>query len=614
MCGIIAYAGFEPAADILSFAIKKLEIRGYDSAGMVLLGGKSQKTICRKVVGNADVATLLQESEDWTKHHNTQGIGHTRWATHGDATEVNAHPHQSDDIWVVHNGQIENYRKLKLLLKERGYVFVGDTDSEVVPHLIHYYRAQGESITSAIKKTFLDLKGAFGLVIGVEGDDCIYAITQTSPLVIGFAKHGNFIASTPSAFPEEVDTYSEVPEHVLITVSANNVEYGYLRESSNKDDDPIRLPLDSEANEAFEKNGYDYYMQKEIMEQPSTLEATLRGRIREGEVSLGGIEYREGLIQDLLDADQITLIACGTSYFAACEGAMLIEKHLGIRCRAEIGSEYELKSPVVSSRDVVIGVSQSGETADTIAGLKYARLKGAKILGICNTAGSALVRLTDAGILLHAGPEMSVASTKAFTSQVTVFYLLTILLAKHQGKKLEWATAVEYLPRQVERLLERLSGFRAAEYLATKDRVFIIGRELDYPVAQEVALKIKEVSYVHGEGFAAGEMKHGTYALIEEGVPCIIFMANLTEALRAKMLNQLIQLKSRGAYAVVVHDIGDTECVEYADVSIEMEPTAPELRIIANTVVGQLVAYQVALKLGRNIDKPRNLAKTVTVE
>ena len=619
MCGIIGYTGFKPAAEKLLLAISKLENRGYDSCGVVLIGGETTKSSFRKrIVGTTQGAQALKEGTNWEKYQQyTQGIGHTRWATHGDATEANAHPHQSEDIWVVHNGQIENYEEIKKILIEEGYFFASDTDTEVVPHLIHSYRSKGKSITEAIKSAFKDLTGAFGLVIGVDGDDCIYAITQTSPLVLGFAEHGHFVGSTTFAFPGEVNTYSAIPDHVLMSISPSGIAQEYLRETTPRvaSIDMDRIPLNFEVKEAYEKGGYSSFMEKEIMEQPMSLAATLRGRIKEGILSLGGVEHgREGLINDLLEADQIVFLACGTSYFAACEGAMLFEKHLGIRSRAEIGSEFELKKPLITSRDVVIGISQSGETADTIAGLKYARSKGATILGICNTAGSVLVRLTDAGVLLHAGPEMSVASTKAFTSQVTVLYLLTLLLAKYQGISLDWATAVEYIPRQIERLLGRFSPKKVAQYLATKDSVFIIGRELDYPVAQEIALKIKEVSYLHAEAFAAGEMKHGTYALIEEGTPCIVLLANLCPKIRSKMLNQLAQLKSRKAFTIVIHDIGDEEVAKHSDMSIEMEPTDPELRIISNTVVGQLIAHATAKRLRREIDRPRNLAKTVTVE
>ncbi|MCB9808830.1 glutamine--fructose-6-phosphate transaminase (isomerizing) [Candidatus Nomurabacteria bacterium] len=608
MCGIIGYAGFKPATDILIPGLEKLEPRGYDSCGVVFIGEKDARLL--RVVGGASV---LKQYISQEHHKYTCGIGHTRWATHGDATQENAHPHSSGDIWVVHNGQIDNYKEIKSFLVEHSYKFSSETDTEVIPHLIHYYRSTGLDIRQSIIEVVNKLKGAFALAIGVTGEDIIYAVTQTSPLIIGYADHGNFVASTPDAFPSEVTQYAEVSERTLVVVHPDKVSLYGIKDQ--KEEVPTKLPLDREVIDSLDKNGYEHWMLKEIMEQPETLDATMRGRVQGRRITLGGLEYgNRKAIQQLIDAEQVIFLACGTSYYAACVGAYLFEKYLGIRSRAEIGSEFASKQPLITTRDVVVGISQSGETADTIAGLKYARSKGALILGICNTAGSSMVRMNEGGTLLHAGPERSVASTKAFTSQVTTLYMWTALLAQKTDKKIDWLPALEFVPRSIIDILAIDQTKHAAQYLATQQKVFVIGRELDFAVAQETALKIKEVSYVHAEAFAAGEMKHGTFALLEEGVPCIVFLANLSEELRDKMLNQLQQIKSRGAYTIVVCNEKDDEVIKQADRAITMKYTHPDLRVIPHAIVGQLLAYNTALILGRDIDRPRNLAKAVTVE
>lgn len=610
MCGIIGYTGFQPASEILILGLEKLEPRGYDSCGVAFVGGKD--TTLLRVVGGASV---LQQHITQAHQQYTCGIGHTRWATHGDATQENAHPHFSQDIWVVHNGQIDNYKDLKSFLLEHDYQFSSQTDTEVIPHLIHYYRSTGLDIRQAIIAAVHELKGAFALVIGVTGDDILYAVAETSPLIIGYADHGNFLASTPDALPQEVTQYTAVPERTLVVVHPRKVSLFHIE--NEKEAEPTKLRLDREAIEGIDKNGYEHWMLKEIMEQPETLAATIRGRVQNNHITLGGLEYgsTKKAVQQLMDADQVIFLACGTSYYAACVGAQIFEKYLGIRSRAEIGSEFQSKQTLVTSRDVVVGISQSGETADTIAGLKYARDKGALILGICNTAGSSMVRLNDGGTLLHAGPERSVASTKAFTSQVITLFMWAGLIGQKTGKSLPWLPTVEFTPRLVNDLLADDQTYSAAEYLATRQgSVFVIGRELDFAVSQETALKIKEVSYIHAEAFAAGEMKHGTYALIEKGTPCIIFLANLSDELRAKMLNQLQQIKSRGAYTIVICNDQDTEVIDHADIAIRMQYTHRDMRVIPNAVIGQLLAYHTAFILRRPIDQPRNLAKSVTVE
>ncbi|WP_136589156.1 glutamine--fructose-6-phosphate transaminase (isomerizing) [Salinigranum halophilum] len=600
MCGIIGYIGEERALPILQTGLENLEYRGYDSVGVALRGVDDLRLF--KQAGRIKDLTLPDTDDA------TVGIGHTRWSTHGEPTDANAHPHTdcTGTVAVVHNGIIENYDSLREELAD--HAFTSETDTEVVPHLIEEYLAEGDDLPEAVDKVLERLEGTFALGIVSTDFDGIVAARQDSPLVIGHGETGAFIASDVTAFLEHTRDVTYVEDGDVAVLTDEGVEIrndGALVERPHEH-------VEWEA-EAAEKSGYDHYMLKEIHEQPTALRQTLSGRIDElnGEVDLD-VDLPKEYLNSL---EEVTFVACGTSYHAGLYAARLVESLADVRASAEIASEYEFDGGRDPWRTLVVPVTQSGETADTLSALRRAKRAGARSLAVTNTLGSTVTREADETVFIRAGPEIGVAATKTFVSQVATLALLTVSIARARGEMsttdaIEFLGHVRQLPGAVQKVLDEEAGFKeaAAEY-ADGEAFFFIGRKLGYPVALEGALKLKEIAYVHAEGFAAGELKHGPLALVTPKSPVL---AVLTQGSSPEAtLNNVKEVESRGAPVIGCTSLDDAE--KFLDVTFEMPELGDLSPLIAN-VCFQLFAYHVANLKGRSIDKPRNLAKSVTVE
>jgi glucosamine--fructose-6-phosphate aminotransferase (isomerizing) len=614
MCGIVAYIGKKQAFPIVLKGLKRLEYRGYDSAGIAVLNGESLNMFKR----SGKVANL----EAYAMEHNTEGhaaIGHTRWATHGLPNDINAHPHFSNDesIAVIHNGIIENYDTLKKELISHGYTFQSETDTEVLVHLIDHIRKNDNlSIPEAVRRALHHVEGAYAIVvISKDNTNQLVAARKSSPLVVGIGNEGDFfLASDATPIIEYTKRVVYLNDEEIAVVDLN--EGLRIFNIGNQEKTPFIQKLEMEL-EALEKGGYEHFMLKEIHEQPRSIQDCLRGRLNsnEGWVALRGLlDYETKMIQ----AKRLIIVACGTSWHAGLVGEYLIEDLARINVEVEYASEFRYRNPIINENDVVIAISQSGETADTLAALELAKSKGATILGVCNVVGSSISRITDAGCYTHAGPEIGVASTKAFTAQVTVLTLMALSLAHKKGTISESAfhallTELEDIPEKVKEVLKSNSIIEkiAAEYADAPNALYL-GRGSSFPVALEGALKLKEISYIHAEGYPAAEMKHGPIALIDENMP--VFVIATKGNSYEKVVSNIQEVKARKGKIIAIVTEGDVNVKEMADHVIEIPETHEYLVPLLATIPLQLLSYHIALMRGCNVDQPRNLAKSVTVE
>jgi len=612
MCGIVAYVGYKQAYPILIRGLERLEYRGYDSVGVALLnhGMKTYKTPGKV----ADLKAFLKDKD----LDGNLGIAHTRWATHGEPNLINAHPHysQTKSLSIIHNGIIENYSLLKEELIKRGYTFNSDTDTEVLVNLIEDIQMNEQVVLDAAVRIALNqVVGAYAIVIlSADHPNTLIAARKGSPLVIGIGDDDFYVASDATPIVEYTRNvvYLEDEEVAVLTRG----EKLKLRDIKNHEKTPYVQQLEMNLSE-LEKGGYNHFMLKEINEQARSIKDSMRGRINASKalVSLGGIVDYE---QKILAANRIVIIACGTSWHAGLVGEYLIEDLARIPVEVEYASEFRYRNPIISEGDVVIAISQSGETADTLAAIELAKSKGAIILGICNVVGSSIARATHAGSYTHAGPEIGVASTKAFTAQVTVLTLLALRLAELKGtlprsKFIRILHELESIPEKVEKVLDDKG---AAEFIAgqfNKVHNFLyLGRGYNFPVALEGALKLKEISYIHAEGYPAAEMKHGPIALIDENMP-VVFIAT-SRGIYEKVVSNIQEVKARGGKIIAIVTEGDTAVKELADYVIEIPETEEMLIPLLATIPLQKLAYYMAVMRGCNVDMPRNLAKSVTVE
>ena len=614
MCGIVAYIGQKQAYPIILKGLKRLEYRGYDSAGIALLDEGNINLYKRQ----GKVSNL----EEFAASHNlngNSGIGHTRWATHGAPNDVNAHPHMSmeGDIALIHNGIIENYDSLKKELISKGYVFKSETDTEVLVHLIdHISKHEKVWFGEALRIALSHVVGAYAIVaLSKAYPNRLVAARKSSPLVVGVGTEGDYyLASdaTPIVEYTKKVVYLDDEEIAIIDLEDGLKLYNIADQEKTPYFQQLELEL-----EALEKGGYEHFMLKEIHEQPRSIHDCFRGRLNavEGWVSLGGIRDYE---QKMIQANRLIIVACGTSWHAGLVGEYLIEDLARINVEVEYASEFRYRNPIIHENDVVIAISQSGETADTLAALELAKSKGATILGICNVVGSSISRITDAGSYTHAGPEIGVASTKAFTAQVTVLTLMALSLAHKKGTISEsefhtLLTELEAIPEKVKQVLETNDHILriAEEYKDAKNALYL-GRGSSFPVALEGALKLKEISYIHAEGYPAAEMKHGPIALIDEEMP--VFVIATKGNSYEKVVSNIQEVKARKGKIIAIVTEGDISVKEMADHVIEIPETNEYLVPLLATVPLQLLSYHIAVMRGCNVDQPRNLAKSVTVE
>lgn len=612
MCGIVGYIGSREAFPILIKGLKQLEYRGYDSAGIALYNGSLENF--KKQGKVADLEKFISGSNC----EGTLGIGHTRWATHGQPSDDNAHPHLSMNglFTVVHNGIIENYARLKNDLIKHGYTFKSETDTEVLANLIEYYYLNGEEINSedAVQLALSKVVGAYGIaVLCSKENNKIIAARKGSPLVLGLGNNEYFIASDASPLAEYTSQVVYLNDEDIAIISREGFTL------KNVQNNPVSLKVSNIDLEigALDKGDFEYFMLKEIYEQPKTIEETFRGRLREdySEIVLGGLL---NVFPKLEEAQRIIIIGCGTSWHAALIGEYMLEEYAQVPVEVEYASEFRYRKPIINSKDVVILISQSGETADTLAALYLAKEKGATVLGICNVVGSSLARETDAGVYTHAGVEIGVASTKAFTAQVTVLTMIALKLAKRKGTLdiKEYQNLVKELaavPEKGRIILESNDKIQQiAEKYHEAVNALYLGRGYLFPVALEGALKLKEISYVHAEGYAAGEMKHGPIALVDDNLPVVVVAPE--DAYYEKVVSNIQEVKARKGNVIAIVTEGDTGLKELANDVIEIPKSHPAVAPLLSVIPLQLLAYHIALLKGCNVDQPRNLAKSVTVE
>jgi glucosamine--fructose-6-phosphate aminotransferase (isomerizing) len=615
MCGIVGYIGYREAYPIVIKGLKRLEYRGYDSAGVLLYDGEAMKLSKTK----GKVSDLEVKASKEITLNGTIGIGHTRWATHGVPNDVNSHPHLSNsgDLAIIHNGIIENYAPLKEELKKRGYTFFSDTDSEVLINLIEeVQKKENLKLGKAVQVALNQVVGAYAIaVFDKKNPNEIVAARLGSPLAIGVGEGEYFIASDASPFIEYTSNAIYLEDGEMANIRLHKP----MKVRKIKDDsivDPYIQELQMNL-EQIEKGGYDHFMLKEIYEQPSVIKDTYRGRLHanEGIIQMAGIEDN---LERLLNADRIIIVACGTSWHAGLVAEYVIEEFTRIPVEVEYASEFRYRNPIISSKDVVIAISQSGETADTMAAIKLAKEHGAFVFGVCNVVGSSISRETHAGAYTHAGPEIGVASTKAFTTQITVLTMIALRLAKAKGTLSHsdfqmYLQELEIIPEKVKEALE--TNEKAKEIAAVfKDapNCLYLGRGYNFPVALEGALKLKEISYIHAEGYPAAEMKHGPIALIDEQMPVIVIAPK--QGHYDKIVSNIQEIKSRSGKIIAVVTKGDTQVRDLADYVIEIPETSDALSPLITTIPLQLLSYHIAVMRGCNVDQPRNLAKSVTVE
>ncbi|MBI3633834.1 MAG: glutamine--fructose-6-phosphate transaminase (isomerizing) [Candidatus Vogelbacteria bacterium] len=606
MCGIVAYVGKRKAAPILVDGLRSLEYRGYDSAGIFM-----PRHGLTKAVGpvNNLAAKLGEGGID------TSGISHTRWATHGVPSEINAHPHSDElgDVWIVHNGIIENYKELKDELSLLGYKFSSETDSEVVAHLIAHKLKQTKSLEKAVSQSVRGLKGTYGLAIMNKSEPGkIVAARMGSPLVIGLGDGEYFIASDPAPILRYTKNVIYLNDGEMAVITANSHSIFSLDNSRVE-----RAPDIIEWNiEDVQKGGYEHFMLKEMMEAPEVVRNTLRGRllVNDGLAKLGGLEP---VREKLRGIKRIIVVGCGTAYYSGLVGEYMLEEYAGIPVEVEVGSEFRYRRPIIDSETALLAISQSGETADTLEAIREAKRKGALTLGIVNVVGSTIARETDAGVYNHAGPEIGVASTKAFISQLTALALFTLFLGRQRQMSLVTGKRIIeellLLPEKIEQILKDQKNIRAlAEKYSKFEDFLYLGRKYNYSIAYEGALKLKEISYVHAEGCGAGEMKHGPIAMIDENFPTIAVA--LRDSVYEKMISNIQEIKARRGRVIAIGTEGDTDLTRLVDDVIYVPKTLEMLSPILSVIPLQFFAYYFAVLRGLNVDKPRNLAKSVTVE
>ncbi|MGW2677540.1 glutamine--fructose-6-phosphate transaminase (isomerizing) [Streptomyces sp. NPDC001436] len=620
MCGIVGYVGAQSALDVVIAGLKRLEYRGYDSAGVAVLA--DDELVSAKKAGK--LVNLEKELVAQPLPAGSTGLGHTRWATHGGPTDVNAHPHldNSGRVAVVHNGIIENFAALRAELAERGHRLESETDTEVVAHLLaERFEASGGAggagLAEAMRQVCRRLEGAFTLVaVHADEPEVVVGARRNSPLVVGVGEGENFLASDVAAFIAHTRSAIELGQDQVVELRRDGVSV------TDFDGAPATVRayhVDWDAS-AAEKGGYDYFMLKEIAEQPKAVADTLLGRIdASGLLTLDEVRIPASVLREV---DKVVIVACGTAYHAGMIAKLAIEHWTRIPCETELASEFRYRDPILDQRTLVIAISQSGETMDTLMALRHAREQGAKVLAVCNTNGSTIPRESDAVLYTHAGPEVAVASTKAFLTQLVACYLVALYLGQVRGTK--WGDEIEAVIRElsdiaaaVDRVLETMEPVRAlARSLADKDTVLFLGRHVGYPVALEGALKLKELAYMHAEGFAAGELKHGPIALIDQDLPVVVVVPSPRgrSVLHDKIVSNIQEIRARGARTIVIAEEGDDAVIPYADHLIRIPATPTLLQPLVATVPLQVFACELATARGNEVDQPRNLAKSVTVE
>ena len=611
MCGIVAYIGHRQASEVILKGLKRLEYRGYDSAGIALMN--DNLNVYKKKGKVADLETYI----DGKDLNSTIGIGHTRWATHGEPNDVNAHPHfsQSGKLAIIHNGIIENYSALKEDLEGKGYSFKSETDSEVFINFIEdIYNNSDVVLEEAVRLALTKVVGAYAIVIlSKDNPDQLIAARKGSPLVIGVGKDEFFLASDATPIVEYTDEVIYVNDYEIALIRDNKVT---IRDTKDVKMTPYIQKVDLEL-EAIEKGGYEHFMLKEIYEQPKSIKDCFRGRLiaNDGKLVLGGIrEYANALV----NAERIVIVACGTSWHAGLVAEYIFEEFCRIPVEVEYASEFRYRNPIIREGDIMIAISQSGETADTLAAMELAKSKGAIVLGVCNVVGSSISRVSHEGVYTHAGPEIGVASTKAFTAQLTVLTMIALRIANKKGtiaqqRYRELLVDLENIPAKVAKALETDKQVEeiAAQFKDAKNFLYL-GRGYNFPVALEGALKLKEISYIHAEGYPAAEMKHGPIALIDEEMPVVVIATR--DGSYDKIVSNIQEVKARKGKVIAVVSKGDSLIPSMVDYTIEVPGTHEALMPMVATIPLQLLSYHIAVMRGTNVDQPRNLAKSVTVE
>lgn len=617
MCGIVGYTGFQDAYEIVINGLRRLEYRGYDSAGIVLEGSNNKLEVEKTKGKVEDLVNISKELKGKYKI----GMGHTRWATHGVPSDRNSHPHLSNNgkIAVVHNGIIENYDTIKTMLTEKGFTFKSETDTEVLVNLFQYFMDINPEtdFPTAVRYALNEVYGAYAITVLHEDYPGVLVVGRLgSPLAIGIGDKEYFIASDASPFVEFTKEAIYLEEGHMATISLEKgVDIRTINDNSKIEPEIQELKM---SLEQIEKGGYEHFMLKEIFEQPKSVHDTMRGRllVDEGVIKMAGIWDH---VEKFKNANRIIIIACGTSWHAGLIGEYLIEEYARIPVEVEYASEFRYRNPIITDKDVVIAISQSGETADTMAALKLAKEKGAFIYGICNVVDSSIARITDAGSYTHAGPEIGVASTKAFTAQLTILTLIAFKLGKHNGNLgnaefMSLIAELDAIPKKIEDVLNtthELTQNIAKDFVKATNFLYL-GRGYNYPAALEGALKLKEISYIHAEGYPAAEMKHGPIALIDENMPIVIIAPK--KGHYDKIVSNVQEIKARKGKIIAVVNKGDRQVSEMADYVIEIPETSECFSPIVASVPLQLLAYYIAVYRGANVDQPRNLAKSVTVE
>jgi glutamine---fructose-6-phosphate transaminase (isomerizing) len=614
MCGIVGYVGPKQAIGVVVEGLRRLEYRGYDSAGVALV--HDGEVAWRKRAGK--LANLEKALADDPLPASNTGIGHTRWATHGAPNDRNAHPHLGERgrAAVVHNGIIENFAALRAELEAAGHDLVSETDTEVAAHLLENALEEGEDLTAAMQRVCRRLKGAFTLV-AVDGQDPdrVVAARRNSPLVVGLGDGENFVASDVAAFIEHTRSALELGQDQVVTITREDVQVTDF-DGNPAEARPYHVDWDLSA---AEKGGFDWFMRKEIYEQPAAIAASMLGRHDEsGQLQLDEIRISE---DELREVDKVIIVGCGTAFYAGLVAKYAIEHWTRIPCEVELAHEFRYRDPILTRDTLVVAISQSGETADTLMAIRHARDQRSKVLAICNTNGSTIPRESDAVIYTHAGPEIGVASTKGFMTQLVACYLLGLYLAQVRGTKfgdeIGWIVdELGRMPAHVQQMLDQAESIHAlAEELADAKSVLFLGRHVGFPIALEGALKLKELAYIHAEGFAAGELKHGPIALVEDQLPvfCVVPPQG-RDFLHDKMVSGIQEVRARGARTIVLAEEGDEEVAPYADVLIRLPKVSTLLQPMVAVVPLQLFACELATQMGHDVDQPRNLAKSVTVE
>ena len=607
MCGIFGYVGSKNYSEIVLAGLRRLEYRGYDSTGLATISNASLKIIKDK--GKVNNLSALVSKENIKSNI---AISHTRWATHGEPNKINAHPHAAGNLAIVHNGIIENYQELKKFLSSKGVLFKSETDSEVLAQLINYHYSNQSPLEIAVMQALKEVSGTYGIaVLSTDDPEKIIAAKKGAPLIIGVGDGESFVASDTTAIISHTRDVIYLKDNEVAILKKNSLRITNLDDETKKGE---MTRIDIELS-SIEKKGFDHFMLKEIFEQPESIQNTYRGRIdvEEGNIKLDGLNLSN---EDIKKTKRIVIVACGTSWHAAMVGEYIIENLAGIPVEVDYASEFTYRNCIIEENTLVFAISQSGETADTLNALKEAKQKGAKCYGIVNVVGSAISRETLGGIYLHAGPEIGVASTKSFTSQVTALFLIAILIGrKHLISKsmaVDLLTELKNIPEKIKTLLDTSKYSRLVKTYFNAQNALYLGRGYNFPVALEGALKLKEISYIHAEGYPAAEMKHGPIALIDKNIPVVVLATN--SQTYQKVISNIREVRSRKGKVIAIASEGDQNIKEFCDEIIYVPKTIEPLSPLLNTIPLQLMAYYAAIERGYNVDQPRNLAKSVTVE